>query len=280
MIQGDKQGRESPLECGDTTNNEISSVDHDRLENAIRDHVIGRVADLHRNGIHRISAFEDPTVGIIYIEELIAAILEPDPADFERIYQRLEATDAPMPAICDALIIPTTNAVGQMWLDDQESFVTVSLASSRLHSLINRLSQHRHGEWRSNQDNNILIGRMPHSNHTLGLATIAACFRERGWNVDGGPDLEFHINALPQLMHEEHRVVGLSVGTDAESEDVSRLIEQLNTFKSRQNLVIGVGGPSAAHQSEMFRSAGADFVATTARDAVFMAETKVSEFSN
>ncbi len=280
MIRRDRQGGGSLLECGDPTYDEMSSGDHDRLESAIRDHVIGRVADLHRNGNHRISVFEDPIVGTIYIEELIAAILEPDPADFERMYQRLEATDAPMPAICDALINPATNAVGQMWVDDQESFVTVSLASSRLHSLINRLSQHRYGEWKSNQDHNILIGRMPHSTHTLGLATIAACFRERGWNVDGGPDLEFHINALPKLLHEEHRVVGLSVGTDAESEDVSRLIEQLTTYKPRQHLVIGVGGPCAVHQSEMFRSAGADFVATTARDAVFMAETKVSELSN
>lgn len=254
----------------------MSSGEHRHLRHVIRDHVIGAVARLHGSADRRLEVFPNEAADTVHIEELLAAILETDSGDFERIVARLAETDAELSAICDMLIYPATDALGQMWVSDHQSFMSVSLASSRLQTLINRLSEHRSRAWDDKQRNVILLGRMPDSSHTLGLAVISACFRERGWEVNGGPDFEFRIEQVPSLLRQKHNVLGISVGTENDGKSVEELIKRVKSYQSNRNVIIGIGGPGARNREAVYRAAGADFVANTARDAVFMAESQIN----
>lgn len=247
------------------------------LEAAIREHVVGRVVRHHRHDDvekHDHQLQEPPREGI-YFKTLLGALLERDPIYFHAMLKQLEAEHAPLIAVCQTLVMPISAELGRMWLDDSETFATISVASARLQMLVNHMAASHSRNTPSDARRKILLARMPGEDHTLGLTVIAGCFTEEGWDVDGGADLEAGRTALAMISDGAYSVFGISVGSTARINDVQAVISKTDRLRRQKNFKIGVGGPAVAGRVREFLDIGADFAACDAREALSLAEEAV-----
>ncbi|MCB1428119.1 MAG: cobalamin B12-binding domain-containing protein [Nitratireductor sp.] len=245
-----------------------------RLQNAIKDHVAGRVAGLHGVQVNRRA----PEISSVYFTELLAALLEPDPRYMRLMIERLENDNAPLLAICDTLVMPISAALGKMWEEDSQSFVNISVATARLQTLVNKLSYARQNFVSTEQRHRIFLARMKGDSHTLGLSMLAACFRERGWDVDGGPDEEISDRVVARILKGNYEMFGLSINIDSQLGEVEPIIRKVVEMRNRSTarLKIAVGGPIVAERMDQFLEMGADLVTNNARDAVFGAQELIA----
>ncbi|MCB1430624.1 MAG: cobalamin B12-binding domain-containing protein [Nitratireductor sp.] len=245
-----------------------------RLQNAIRDHVAGKVAGLH--GVRHKPGI--PEVSSVYYTELLAALLEPDPRYIRLMIERLENDEAPLLAICDTLVMPISTVLGKMWEEDSQSFMNISVATARLQTLVNQLSYSRQSFVSPEKRHRIFLARMKGDSHTLGLSMLAACFRERGWDVDGGPDEEISERAVSRVIKGNYSIFGLSINIDSQVGEVEPIIRKVAELRSRGRgkPKIAVGGPIVAERMDLFLDMGADLVTNNARDAVFGAQELIS----
>ncbi len=250
----------------------FSGDDREHLEQAIRDHVVARVIGYHSDGDR---AANDHGGDGVYFRTLLGALLEPDPRYFHTILEHLTREQAPLIAVCETLVVPIANELGRMWLNDTETFVSISIASSRLQSLINQLAQERNLAARGNREKKILLARMPGDDHTLGLTVIAACFSEEGWTVDGGADLEAGDAAFAMLANGDYSIFGVSLGTRAHLDGFASIVARTHGLRVSRKPKIGVGGPVVAANPEIYLDIGADFAAADARQAVSFAEDMI-----
>jgi methylmalonyl-CoA mutase cobalamin-binding subunit len=269
-----KQMQASGIDSGRT------GIDREQLEAAIRFHVLGRVAHLHQQaavGESAASAYEQPCE-TIYFRTLLGALLERDPVYFRAMLEQLEIAQAPLIAVCQTLVMPISEELGRMWIDDRETFATISVASARLQLLVNHIagaSNSNSARTSPDRRRKILLARMPGDDHTLGLTVIAGCFTQEGWDVDGGADLEAGDASIAMIANGVYSVFGVSVGSSARLEDVRSVISKANRLRKRKQFKIGVGGPAVAGHVRDFLEMGADFAACDARQALSCAEEAV-----
>ncbi len=249
-------------------------IDRAKLELAIRDHVVRRVVMNHQHdgGAPHAAPAEPPSREGIYFKTLLGALLERDSTYFQAMLDQLEAEEAPLIAICQTLVMPISAELGQMWLDDRETFATISLASARLQMLVNHIAVSHSRNVPSDARRKILFARMPGDNHTLGLTVIAGCFTEEGWVVDGGADLEAGRATLDMIGAGDYAVFGISVGSTARLDDVAAIISKSDGLRRQKKFKIGVGGPAVGGRANAFLDIGADFAACDAREALSLAE--------
>ncbi|MEZ5790922.1 MAG: hypothetical protein R3D34_09105 [Nitratireductor sp.] len=60
----------------------------------------------------------------------------------------------------------------------------------------------------------------------MGLSMLAACFRERGWDVDGGPDEEISEQILRVIKRTNYSIFGLSINIDSQVGEVEPIIRK------------------------------------------------------
>ena len=94
-------------------------------------------------------------------------------------------------------------------------------------------------------------------------------------HVDGGSDLEVGDSLLDRLAASTYDLVGMSVGSLDDARPCSDAITEIRARHRSPKLWIAVGGPAVVCNRRAFEGIGADIVASTAMEAVRMADRLV-----
>lgn len=273
---------------------QLTNREHKILEEAIR----GRVSRLVGAGHPELSAAKetrgvpeeldvriypelDPVArqmpgtekAIRYRPALIQSLVDADPRTHRELMEELQRCEVPMQTLAIQLFAPVAARLGNLWCTDEADFMQIAVASTRLGMIINHLShtsaklvKERKAERR------LLLARTRGTMHTIGVSIVATCFRDMGWEVDGGLDLEVDDNLYQKLLHSRYQLLGISVGQVSDVTQCSEAIRRIHSTPVAQRTKIAIGGPAVGLQPEAFRSLGADIVAQSALEVIQMAD--------
>ena len=206
-------------------------------------------------------------------------LMRPSPAEVDDFFERLLADDvAGIAAAVDGMVARGLSAesivldvlavcarrVGQRWSDDCSDFVTVTVATGRLHQALRRLSPvfvgevgPRPGAYR------VLLAQPPNEAHLLGLAVAAEFFRRDGWDVVGGVAGAVD-DPVQRVRDEWFDAVGLSVGSHMRLPWLEHCVAAMRQASRNPALVVLVGGPVFTNEPALYREVGADLHADAA----------------
>ena len=256
-----------------------SGLDREKLENAIRGHVVSRLKSSRPDsdaqareefGFHQETSRQ--LVGGIGPSEVLEALLDPRPEAYNRILDEILEREGRLKHVCAHIIAPIANELGRLWQNDQASFTQISLASGRMSVMIHQISASRRPQQPGRHARSILFGRLPGADHTLGLSVVSACFREAGWDVDGGADFCIDNRISGRIEKRGYTVLGISVGRTDEIERVGTCINKVSQDLANRRPLFGIGGAAVHGNLDKFGHVHADFIASDAWEALSMAE--------
>lgn len=118
------------------------------------------------------------------IVDLCDALLSDDEDSGDRIILAARRDGVPIDVIHLGYVASAARRLGDLWVDDQISFVDVTLASGRLYRIIRGL---RHvidkKAPEASDTKSVLFALAPNETHTLGIEIAADLFRRAGWDV-------------------------------------------------------------------------------------------------
>jgi methanogenic corrinoid protein MtbC1 len=177
------------------------------------------------------------------------------------------AEGATVEAVYHDLLAPSARRLGDMWDNDECDFVEVTVALGRMQRLLRDLSQVFLAEsGHAEPVGNILLTCVPGEQHTLGIIMVGEFLLRDGWRVlVGAPWTESDL--LSMVATEWYDVIGFSVGTESRLSVLRRDIRRLKQASRNANVQIMVGGQLFADDPALAEQAGANAIASDARQA-------------
>lgn len=213
----------------------------------------------------------DKAIG--YRAALTQALIQPDPRAHREIIEELQRSELPMHTLAIQLFSPVAAHLGRLWCNDETDFIQVAIASTRLGMIVNHLSQNRSQTIRDRQKaRRVLLARTQGAMHTIGVSIVASCFRDMGWDVDGGADLELNDSLYMRLSNSSYSLLGISVGQIDEVDECASAIRRIQSNRSLSAMKIAVGGPAVMKNPQAFGGIGADMVARSALEVMHLAD--------
>lgn len=210
---------------------------------------------------------------ISYRAALTQALIQADPRGHREMIEELQRSDLPMHTLAIQLFSPVAAHLGRLWCNDETDFIQVAVASTRLGMIVNHLSQNRSQTIRDRQKvRRVLLARTPGALHTIGVSIVASCFRDMGWDVDGGADLELDDSLYMRLSNSSYSLLGISVGRVDEVDDCAAAIRRVQSNRSLSMMKIAIGGPAVMKNPRAFGGIGADMVAKSALEVMHLAD--------
>jgi MerR family transcriptional regulator, light-induced transcriptional regulator len=217
------------------------------------------------------------------LDRFVAALLSYEAhrtADLRQEFRRLRVTPN---ALAELYIPAAARRFGEAWMDDTMNFCDVTLATSRLQSLLHELtSGFFDEERRGTGEGTVLVVVPAGEQHMLGGLSLAWQLRRRGISVclQMSPSLA----ALRKLV-ENRRFDGafVSVASDRHFDSLKTLVSALKGADSTSRLSVVVGGPVTTFDAPDIATVGADLVtsdvdAALERMGVLPARLKAGRF--
>lgn len=172
----------------------------------------------------------------------------------------------PLDVIHLAYITGAARKLGEMWDNDDVSFIEVTLACGKLYRIIRGL---RHaiapsiiegrGDWPA------MFALVPGETHTLGIEIATDTFRREGWDVDLMVGLD-HDDLVDESDRRNYRAIVLVANSDGMIEALARLVLALRISHPLAHLV--VAGNILDHHPNISDLVGADSVMKDIKTAV------------
>lgn len=185
-------------------------------------------------------------------------------ADF---IEKLRETGVSRHSVYLGLFAPVARHLGELWDSDDLNFVDVTIAMSRLHSLLDRLSGEAGGEF-LDQKHTIILAAAAGDQHALGLSVVTEFFRMAGWHVAGGATLDSGPELASMVGESWFGVVGLSASTEDKAQLLKADITELRRASRNRRIAVLVGGHGFDSHPEISREIGADSLAMDGATAV------------
>lgn len=167
-------------------------------------------------------------------------------------------------------LAPTARLLGTWWEEDRCSFTDVTLGLGQLQRLVHEFGgpPERAG---AHPPRNAILSPVPGEQHTFGLTLLGEFFRNAGWTTvfDPAPSVD---SILETVGSQACNVAAFSLSRAELLDDLRDLIRAARRVSCRPNLAVLVGGRIFAENPHRAADVGADGTATTARDAVALAE--------
>lgn len=274
----------------------LSSRDLTVLERTVRGQVSGLVGALHpdaarlrKNGtavtgldlrLHpelddRARQMPAMDLAVSYRVPFLKSLIDPDPRHHRDLIDELVQADIPLQTLAIHLLCPIATELGNYWCDDDADFMQVAVASTRLSNVVNHLTHAGPQPAIPASARRILLARSHGTKHTLGITLVRMCFRDLGWIVDGGADLEIGDTMYMRLSAKPYHLLGLSIGQLEEARDCSDAIARCRSETSTRGTSIVVGGAAVLTRPDDFQHIGADIVARSALEVIKLAEPAV-----
>lgn len=273
---------------------QLDSRDLSVLETAIRDRVSGMVNALHPQPNGQKSSLLSETnldlrlhpelddralqmpaaaKAIKYRERFLTSLIDPDPRHHREIIEELLRAQIPMQTLAIHLFCPVATQLGTYWCNDETDFMQVAVASTRLNTIVNHVTHA--GTQLANPHptaKRVLLARSHGTKHTLGVTLVRMCFRDMGWIVDGGADMEIGDTLFMRLSAKPYDLLGLSVGQLQEKSDCVDAIDRCRKDPATQNMTIALGGAGVLSHPEEFNDTGADIIARSALEVMHLSD--------
>ncbi len=253
----------------------LVSAGHTDLTSGLRDGEVPPEFDFHLHPELDPKARELPGTekAIGYRPALTQALIQADPRGHREMIEELQRSDLPMHTLAIQLFSPVAAHLGRLWCTDETDFIQVAVASTRLGMIVNHLSQNRSQAIRDRQKaRRVLLARTQGAMHTIGVSIVASCFRDMGWDVDGGADLELDDSLYMRLSNSSYSLLGISVGRVDEVDECAAAIRRVQSNRGLSAMKIAVGGPAVMKNPRAFGSIGADMVAKSALEVMHLAD--------
>lgn len=271
----------------------LGTNDHRMLERAIRGSVSSIVGASHSDDVsnnqslnscscddlmlypeHHPLARQMPGVeqAIGYRTSLLNCLISPDPRKHRSIIEELVGASIPVRTLAVHLFAPVAAQLGNRWCTDEADFMQVAVASIRLSMIVNHVSHA--GAVSSvnlNTQRRVLLARTHGAQHTLGVSIVASCFRDMGWAVDGGSDLEVDESLYSRLSSRPYDLLGISVSRIDEVRTCSEVVRRVHAIPKGRPVKIAIGGPAVIAAPMAFNRIGADFVTRSALEVMQIA---------
>ncbi|XYK82107.1 MAG: cobalamin B12-binding domain-containing protein [Labrenzia sp.] len=282
------------LTAADTAN--LSLQDLTVLEMSVRGQVSGLVGALHPNAEklilngstvsdldlrlnpeldERARQMPSMDVAISYRVPFLKSLIDPDPRHHRDLIEELVQTNIPLQTLAIHLLCPIATELGNYWCTDDADFMQVAVASTRLSNIVNHLTHAGPQPSVPTSAKRILLARSHGTKHTLGVNLVRMCFRDLGWIVDGGADMEIGDTMYMRLSAGPYDMLGLSIGRLEEANDCMEAIQRCRSEAATGNTKIVIGGAAVLTHPDSFQNMGADIVALSALEAITLAEQAV-----
>ncbi|WP_246085195.1 cobalamin B12-binding domain-containing protein [Rhizobium glycinendophyticum] len=210
---------------------------------------------------------------ISFRQALISVLIDPDPRGHRELIEELQRSGLPMQTLAIQLFAPVAAYLGNLWCTDETDFMQVAVASTRIGMIINHLSQSRSAALSAREtERRVLLARTRGAMHTIGVSIVASCFRDMGWAVEGGGELELDDHVYMRLSNGPYDLLGISVGRVDEAPECAQAIRRIHSNRYAGSMKIAVGGPAVKKDPQAFNRIGADIVARSALEVMQLAD--------
>ncbi len=262
------------------------------LEQAVRNRVSNLVGALHpggetASGPRPLQTVDDrlhpelnerarrmPAVdkAISYRGLFLKTLIDPDPRHHRELIDELLESSIPLQTLAIHLLCPLATELGNYWCNDDADFMQIAVASTRLSNVVNHLIHFSAQNTPKTAQKRILLAKSHGTKHTLGVNLVTMCFRDMGWIVDGGADLEIGDSLFMRLSSHQYDLLGLSIGQLDEVRDCELTVERYRSMKKNSPTKIAIGGAAVLAYPDRFKGAKADIVARSAMEVLSLAE--------
>lgn len=256
-----------------------------QLTQFIRGQVIPRLAQAHGLAVSMSSAAPSVVISapivpaapsVKDVSDFADLAFQTDSATVVARIEALVASGVSMDRVYLDWVAPAARRLGCDWDTDRANFSEVTLGLWRLQQSLHAMSpKFQETETHSATPRRALLVSAPKEQHTLGLFMLSEFFRRAGWEV--WSDLPSDYSEVAAKVSEEwYDLIGISVGSEVKLEALTLAVTKLRHVSRNPDVVVMVGGPIFVDHPEFAVTAGADFTAQDAPDAVSLGERAVS----
>ena len=208
------------------------------------------------------------------IAKLSSLILGPDNSDALEYINALREKGLTLDDLYLELLEPTARHLGELWTVDEVDFFAVTLGIGRLKRIVHHFADlDKIAPY--DQKRRALMLVPPGEDHTFGSQLVQRFLRAASWFVlalDGSETKK----ASDIVAREWIAVVGISISTHVEIDDLSQMIKSIRSRSMNPQIGVIIGGPMLARSPELVSEVGADGEAQNAPAAVLLAETMLA----
>lgn len=201
-------------------------------------------------------------------KEFLRALLSDDEKSASRLAEAQIGRGHELPTLMIELFASAARELGEMWDEDEISFVDVTVGICRLHQIIHNLTGQPDApaDIGRNGSPSILIASAPGEQHVFGVLVASELFRQNDWTVftetSGDPAL-----IASHLANHRFDIAGISASHDGVVRDLPGLIKTLRKTSRNPSVKLLVGGPLFEQSPHIAREIGADGIAGRGLDA-------------
>ncbi|MEQ9505136.1 MAG: cobalamin B12-binding domain-containing protein [Hyphomonas sp.] len=201
-------------------------------------------------------------------QEFLDALLSDDEQKAGQLADAQIARGHELPTLMIELFASSARELGEMWTEDQVSFVDVTIGVCRLHQIVHKLTGQPDApaDIGKNGSPSILIASAPGEQHVFGVLVASELFRQHEWTVftetSGNPEI-----IASHLANHRFDIAGISASHDGVVRDLPALIKTLRRTSRNPSVKLIVGGPLFDQSPHIAREIGADGIAGRGLDA-------------
>lgn len=201
-------------------------------------------------------------------QAFLAALLSSSDEDAARLARSHLARGHELATLMIELFAVAARELGEMWNEDEVSFVDVTIGVCRLHQIVHDLAGVPEPEPEIGASGNpgILIASAPGEQHVFGVLIASELFRQNDWTVvsetSGDPGA-----ILRQVSNHRFDIAGISASNDSAVASLPQLVRTLRNSSLNPDLKVLVGGPLFERSPQLAREIGADAIAGRGLDA-------------
>ena len=197
---------------------------------------------------------------VVEIEMLLAALTQPGDG-WRTMVEGLVERWGSRALIRDQVLIPAARQLGELWCEDEASFVDVTIGLVRVTQALDMLPEPA----RDGPGPHIVLAPFPGEQHRFGVDVLAELLRESGWRCTVRLD-ETQADLARAIGRIAPDIVGISFSAPRMARFAEGLTQRLSASGSRPFLVAGGAGAEASEQ--LLRASGFDAVMQGAADPV------------
>lgn len=192
------------------------------------------------------------------VQSFVTAALSGTEHAFDALLTHFRKTRISYAMLADTYIPEAARRMGDAWLDDQLSWLDVSMATARLQSLVREISV----AWTADYADSLSLGSVlllvpEGEQHTLGPMVVMGQLRRLGISVCLRLGVG-HRELSHLLEHRQFDGILISVATAARLQSAGMMIRSLRTLRKKLPPII-LGGPIVMENPKLADSAGADY---------------------
>jgi methanogenic corrinoid protein MtbC1 len=209
------------------------------------------------------------------ISLLCSALLSRDESSADSFILAARRDGVQLDVIYLGYVAGAARKLGEMWDNDEVSFIDLTLACGKLYRIIRGL---RHviapGIIEDRDEFPAMFALVPGETHTLGIEIATDMFRREGWDVDMMVGLD-HDMLVDQSDRRSYRAIVLVANSDKMIEPLTRLVLALRISHPLAHVV--VAGNILGHHPNIGELVGADAVMNDIETAVSTLRAVIDE---